>query len=835
MTALAIMLSTAFVAGTWIFSDTEKLAAKNSVTSSYDDISVLVSDIHAGHRQFASKRGEKAPAELTSATVKRLGVLPGVQKARGVVSGFLGVADKQGNLITRAGLSRGGNYVPDASGKDPRYPILSGRGPRRSGEIALDEKSAEKAGYKIGDTVRIASNGPAEEVKLTGTFTTNEPMVTAGGTLALLDTASAQRLLMTAGQFSAVSLKAKSEMLESDLSKEVENELPKNSDLEVQTRKQLNDEQAEQVKQSGHSLRVMLAFFAAVALFVSLFLIANTFIMLITERIKELALLRAVGAGRTQIATSVLTEALVIGLVGSAGGLLVGIGVGAGLQALMKAVKPYMPTGPLVFSPTTVAVTLTVGTVATLLSAVLPAVWASRVPPVAAMSSGDQPTTQRSLLIRNIFGVVLFVIGAGVVVLGATPGAPGLLKIAIGSGLTALGLLFLLPALSRPVISAASPLLVGLFRSPGKLARLNAVRNPRRTATTAGALAIGLTMITAMTVVGTSVTQAVDETVSGSLRADYSVAMANNETLPTELTNAVARASGVSASSPVSYAYWNVGNTSRQVEGLDADSYDQLISPTMKSGSVLALKQGQVLVDSTVAEADGLSPGSTVKVAYPDHSGGTVTVGGVFRDSKVLSPVLVPGSAIAAHQSDPYIASILVSGTHGATDAMKRALEAATGHNPAIEVMDQQGMRDDFSNTITSALNLLYLLLGMSILVATLGVINTMAMSVAERRREIGMLRAIGLDRGGVKSMVRLESVVISLFGAASGMVLGTFLAWGVNSTFAHSELDSVPTILPLSRMLLFLLLVGLIGVIAAHWPARQAARLDILTSIQTT
>ncbi|MER6086004.1 FtsX-like permease family protein [Streptomyces sp. NPDC001833] len=835
MTTLAIMLSTAFVAGTWIFSDSAKLAARNSITTSYDDVSVLVSDIRAGHNSAASKKGEKPPAQLTAATVKELSALPGVRSARGVVSGFLGVADKNGDLISKAGLSRGANYVPDASGKDPRYPIVSGRGPTRSGEIALDEKSAQRAGYKVGDSVRIASNGPAEEVKLTGTFTTKEPMVTAGGTLALLDTANAQRLMLTSGQFSAVSLKAKSGMPENDLLKEVKGDLANATDLELQTSVQLNAEQAERVSQSGHSLRVMLMFFAAVALFVSLFLIVNTFVMLITQRIKELALLRAVGASRSQIARSVLTEALVIGFTGSVGGLLLGVGVGAGLRALLKAVKPSMPTGPLVFSATAVLVTLGVGTVATVVSALLPAVRASRIPPVAAMSSGDQPATQRGLLVRNVFGGALFVIGTAVVLVGgSTQGAAGLLQIALGSGLCTVGLLFLLPMLSRPVIALAAPLLVRLFRSPGKLARLNAVRNPRRTATTAGALAVGLTMITAMTVVGASVTQAVDQTVSGSLKADYSISMANSETLSTELTEAVQKASGVTAASPVSYAYWTMGKTSRQVEGLDADSYLKLVTPTMNSGSADALKQGRILVSSTVAQAAGLSAGSTVRVSYPDKSTGTLTVGGVFQDSKVLSTVLVPNSVVNAHQSEPYIGSMLVNGEHGASDAMQKVLEAATGHNPAIEVVDKAGMQADFSSSITSALNLLYLLLGMSILVACLGVINTMAMSVAERRREIGMLRAIGMDRGGVKRMIQLESVVISLFGAATGMILGTFLASGVNRTFEGAQLDSVPTILPYGRMLLFLLLAGLVGVIAAQWPARQAARLDILGSIQT-
>lgn len=834
MTALAIMLSTAFVAGTWIFSDTAKLAAQNRVTTSYDDVSVLVSDLTAGHHAGARQKSAKASGRLTDATVRDFATLPGVKKTRGEVTGFLGVADKHGHMTSEAGTSRGGNYVPDASGKDSRYPMVKGRAPRQNGEIALDRKSAEKAGYQVGDVVRIASNGPVVKARLTGIFTTDEPMVSAGGTLTLMDTAYAQRTLLTSGQYSGIALTAKAGTSEAALLAEVRDKLPSDTQDVLKTGKQLDAEQADRLQQSGHSLRVILMFFAAVALFVSVFLIANTFVMLITQRVRELALLRAVGASRSQVAKSVLAEALMIGFTASVCGLLCGVGIGAGLQAVMKAVKPSMPTGPLVFSTTTVVVTLTLGTLVTVLSALLPAVRASRVPPVAAMNSGEQPTGQRSLLVRNAFGIAGVAIGAGVVLFGAGPRSSGLAKVALGAAFTAVGLLFLLPLLSRPVIALAAPLLIRLFRSPGKLARLNAVRNPRRTAATAGALAIGLTMITAMTVVGTSVTQAVDKTVTGSLKADYSIAMANSDGLSSDLAGAVAKAPGVAASSPVSYAYWGVDGTDHEIEGLDADSYDQLVSFTLESGSVQALKQGRVLVDADVARISHLSVGSPVKVTYPDDSTGTMTVGGVFEDSKMLSSVLVPNSVITEHQPDAYVKSILVKGTNGATGALEKSLKAATGDNPVIDVKDRTGMRSDFSSTITSALNLLYLLLGMSVLVAVLGVINTMAMSVAERRREIGMLRAIGMDRGGVKRMVQLESVVISLFGAASGMALGTFLAWGANRTFVGAQLDNVPTVIPYGQMLLFLFLSGFIGVIAAQWPARQAARLDILASIQT-
>ncbi|GAA2146697.1 ABC transporter permease [Kitasatospora kazusensis] len=847
MTALAIMLGTAFVAGTMVFSDTLGQAMKNSYSKSYSDIAVQVTDYSAGSGARTSQKGERASSRLDDATVRQIAALPGADRTQGVVSGFTAVADHKGKLIGEAWTARGANYAPDASGKDSRYPMADGRGPQKSGEIALDRSTADKGGYKVGDTVRIAANGPALNTTLTGIFTTDDPQVGSGGTLTLLDTASAQKMMLTPGQFSSITVSAKPGTSEDALLGEITAKLPGGNHFTTETGQQLTDEQSKMISDSTSAMKTMLLVFAAISLFVGIFIIANTFTMLIAQRTKELALLRAVGASRRQVTESVLVEALLIGAIASIAGVVAGIGIGAGMQALVGSLNSGMPTGPLVISPAALLVAPAVGIVVTVLSAVLPAVRASRIAPVAAMSGGDQPATQKSLLIRNIIGSVVAGGGLALVAMGAATGSSaGRLPVGFGAALALIGIFVLLPLLSRPVIALVGPLLSGLAGTPGKLARLNAVRNPRRTAATAAALTIGLTLVSALTVLGASVGGAVDKAVTSSMKADFDVSTASRTDLSPEVVAQIAKAPGISASSPLTNTYWNFDGTGRSVSGIDAGSVDQLLQPVMTSGSTAALAKGQILVSGEVAKEANLSVGSTVKVSTlgtGDDTGngggngstaiGSMTVGGVFEPNQMLSPVLMSNADIAKHDPAANVHDVLVKGHDGPTGALQQSIKDATDSNPVIEVKTKQDMRDEFNKIITFALNMMYGLLAMSVLVAVLGVINTLAMSVFERKREIGMLRAIGLDRGGIKRMVRLESVVISLFGATIGVLLGCFVAWAVNGTL-ESSISGLTTLVPYGKMLLFLALAGLVGLVAAMWPARRASKLDILDSIKT-
>ncbi|MEU3572793.1 FtsX-like permease family protein [Kitasatospora sp. NPDC036755] len=834
MTALAVMLGTAFVAGTMVFSDTFAKAMRDNNSKSYSDVSVQVVDRAAGSGASARQKAEGGSAALTDATVQQLAALPGTAAARGVVSGFTGVADKKGDLIGQVWTARGANFAPGQDGKDPRYAMVEGQGPKTAKEIALDRKTADKAGYKVGDTVRIAANGPVIEAKLTGLFTTDDPVVNSGGTLTLFDKATAQQILLEPGRYSSIVLTAKPGTSQDALLAEVEPKVSSGRQFDVETGAKLKADEQEQITKSSSSLRTMFLAFAGISLFVGIFIIANTFTMLVAQRTKELALLRAIGASRKQVTRSVLVEALLIGTVSAVTGLLAGIGIGAGMQSLIGAMNDSMPTGSLVISPVTVAVTIVVGILVTVASALLPALRAARIAPVAAMSSGDQPVSQKSLVVRNTIGSVLAGGGLALIGYGASTGnGSGRIPVALGAFLTLIGVFVLLPLLSRPVVALVGPLLRGLGGMPGKLAQQNAVRNPRRTAATAAALTIGLTLVTGLTVIGASVNDTVDRAVTRSMKADYVVGAANGMSLSEQVPAQIAKAPGVAVSSATTTSDWKLNGTYKTVTGVDAAALDKLSDLQLTSGSAADFGNGRLLVDEKAAEKLNVTTGSVLNVTFSDDSTGQLTVGGVFRPGGTLGSVVLANSEVVKHEPKPYISDVLVKGKDGATDGLKQALKDATGANPVIEVKSKQDIREDFSQTITFALNLMYGLLGMAVLIAILGVVNTLAMSVFERKREIGMLRAIGLDRGGIKRMVRLESVVISLFGAGIGLLLGCFIAWAINGTL-KSSLSGLTTVLPFGELALFLVLAAVVGLVAAIWPARRASKLDILSSIKT-
>ncbi|MDH6136724.1 putative ABC transport system permease protein [Kitasatospora sp. MAA4] len=843
MTTLAVLLGTAFVAGTLVFTDTLGSAMKSQNAKSYTDIAVTVSDPESARSIYGSGGTDSSAPVLTEDVRRKIAALPGAADARGVVSGFAGIADQHGRLIGDGFSTTGTNYVPGPDGSDARYPLVEGRGPTGSGEVALDSRTAQKGGFKVGDTVRVAVNGPVMQLKLTGIVHTNDPRVSAGGSLAAFDTATAQSLYLSPGRFSEVDIRSRPGTDDAALLTQVKGALPAGNDFSAQTGRQLAQDQDKMIAEATKGMSQALLVFAGISLFVGIFIIANTFTMLVAQRTRELALLRAVGASRKQITRSVLAEAVLIGAIASVAGLLAGTGIAAGLQwLLISAMDTGLPDGPLVIAPATVLTAVGTGVLVTVLAAWLPARRASRISPVAAMSSGDQPATQKSLLLRNAIGAVLALAGLGALAAGSASKATGL--VAAGAGVVLLGVFVLTPLLSRPLIALFTPLLRRLYGMPGKLARENALRNPRRTAATASALTIGVTLITGLTVIGASVNQAVDKASATDLTADYTVAMANFSVLSSDVGTQIAKAPGVSASSVQRSVSVRVGDDTKWLTGVNADTIGSLVKLKMQEGSADALKHGQLLVSQGGDPGtQDLKLGDTLAVTYPDGTAGRLTVGGVLASDSGLTGTLAPDALIAPHSKPAAGAvgaagamagldKVLVKGEHGPSAQLKQALTDATGGNPLITVKSQQDLRDESRQMITSMLNIMYGLLGMSVVVAVLGVVNTMAMSVFERRREIGMLRAIGLDRRGVRRTVRLESLLISLLGGVLGIGLGVLIAWAANGLL-RSSLPGLELVVPPLQLAGFLLAAAVIGLLAALWPARRAARLDILDSIK--
>lgn len=832
MTVLAVLLGVAFVTGTLVFTDTLGTAYKKQSATSYDDVAVAITT-DAGPARPHSGAHDKGRSQqgLSQATVDKIAKLPGVASATGRVDGFAGVADAKGKLIGNGWSNTGADFAPGKDGKDPRYHFVAGRGPAATGEVALDKDTAAKGGFQVGDPARIATNGPVKTYTVTGIFTTDDGSVSAGGSLVLFDTASAQQLYLAPGRYKDVTVTAAKGATQQKILDEVVPLLPKGTGADAQTGKQLADQQAKDIERRFDTLSTTLMVFAAIALFVGVFLIANTFSMLVAQRTRELALLRALGASRRQVQRSVLTEAALVGVIASAAGFLAGIGIAAALRSAMGSFGSKLPGGPLVVAPTAVVTAFAVGVLVTVLAALIPAVRASLVAPVAAMSNADLPAPGKSLLVRNIVGGVFAAAGAALIVAATASNSWGM--VAGGSAPLLVGVIILTPLLSQPVIAAVRPLLGRLFGVSGDLAARNARRNPRRTAATASALAIGLTLITGLSVLGVSIGRTVDKATVDNLSADYMVRMANGMPLDGSVADEISKVPGVTAATALESAYFDIDGRFSAVTAADPKGLAQTVRITMTSGSRSALAQGKILVDAKTAASRGWQVGDAVQASYPDGTKGEVTVGGTFQDNMVLSPVVMSDRMLDPHIDRPEVPQVLVKTAGGADAKTAQAITDGLGDNPAVSVMDRQAIRDAFGGLVNTLLSILYGLLGMSLIIAVLGVVNTLAMSVFERRREIGMLRAIGLDRRSVRSMIRVEAVLISMFGAATGVVLGLFIAWATGSTIS-SDLQGYAMVLPWARIAVFLALAALVGILAAVWPARRASRLDVLEAIKT-
>ncbi|MFD4622475.1 ABC transporter permease [Streptomyces sp. NPDC058475] len=825
MTVLAVMLGVAFVSGTLVFTNTISDAYQKSSAKGFDQVDVAV------RPEYPADKGDTVAKEqkLTQPLFDKAAKVPGAASAIGVVNGFTAIADKDGKLIGGGFQSQGGNYW---GGKDPRYPLTSGHAPQGKGEVAIDAETAKRAGYKVGDTVRLSVDGPVLTPTVSGIFTTDDGNVAAGGSLALFDTATAQKLFHSVGSYDEIDVKAAAGTSQTALRDALDAVVPKDV-ASTTTGRQLADDQAAQISSAMSGMKTGLLVFAGIALFVGTFIIANTFTMLVAQRTKELALLRAVGASRRQVTRSVLLEAFVVGAVAAVAGLAAGIGIGAGMRSLMGSLGATVPDGPLVISSGTIATALLVGILITMLAAWLPGRRAAKIPPVAAMSSVHAKATTKSLVVRNTIGALFAAAGVAVVLYATTmDGSDGQAPMGLGAVLLILGVFVLTPLLSRPLIAAAAPVL-RVFGVSGKLTRQNSVRNPRRTAATASALMIGLTLITGMTVMAGSLQKSIDKMASSALKADYVVSMANGNSLSPDVEKKLASVDGVTDISSLRDAPSRIDQQTEYLTGVNGRSITKLTDLTIADGA-FTVGGTRTVVDKDTAKAHGWQAGSDFTVSYEDGRKGKLTVAGVYEGNEMIHGIIVDNATLSPHRTDAASdMQVMVKTSSGASDATKNKLEKALGDNPAVKVQDKKDISDGIAQMFTLMLNMLYGLLAMAVIVAVLGVINTLAMSVFERSQEIGMLRAIGLDRKGIKRMVRLESLVISLFGGVLGIGLGVFFGWAAGELLG-SKMSTYELVLPWARMGIFLLLAATVGVLAALWPARRAARLNMLTAIKS-
>ena len=827
MSTFAIVLGVAFVAGSLMFTDTLNRTFSGIMNGTVGDVVVRPSSAEGGH-------GTGSDARLLPASVlDQARKAPGAEQVDGVVTSVSAyVLDRNGRVIDGQGAPAFGINYHDAKAADGAQGlhVVSGHAPTKYGEIALDPNTVERGEYRLGDTVAIVTPGnpPRYEGKLVGTISyANGSM--AGATLAAVDTSTAQRLFLDGKDaYSSLWAAAKPGTSQQQLLDQIRPTVPKG--YEAVTGKKASDEAASAIKKGLSFITTFLLVFAGVALLVGSFIIVNTFGMLVMQRTKELALLRALGASARQVQTSILIEALLMGLIGSLVGIGVGVLLAKGIVALLASIGADLHMSDMVIAPRTILVAIAVGLIVTMLAAWLPARRASKIAPVTAMRD-DHVEPEAQVARRSIIGIVLAVAGAVLIVLGVRSGASLWLMVA-GMLLALVGIIAATPLLARPIVGVVRTVTRGRAVE-SQLASDNALRNPRRTAATASALMVGMALVSMMTVFGASASGSVDAMIAKEFRGDFVVGGVRGQAMPTSIAAQIAKVDGVKTVSAVQQGFGQANGTRTWVQGVNPDSYAQVERVSVESGSP-ALKQDSVLVAKETADFFKLSPGGTVTLTMDTVHAEKLKVAGVLSsDASFTSGFIVDTRTYAKIGGVAKDASISVLKEPGASSQqVQKSIERIIADVPTLSVKDQNAYAAEQRAPIDSMLMLIYGLLGLAIVIAALGVLNTLALSVLERTREIGLLRAIGLSRRQLRTMVRYESVAITLVGAVTGIVLGVL--FGI--AFQHSQSDSGVNVLviPWLRLVIFLLLAILIGIFAAWWPARRASKLKILDAIAT-
>ncbi|MCO5997120.1 ABC transporter permease [Actinoallomurus rhizosphaericola] len=813
LTAFAVVLGVAFVAGTLVFTDTMGRQFDRLFSRTGKGVAVQVRP----KKVVESEEGAAAPT-LPASLVPVVARVPGVARARGGVSGFAAVVGRNGKVVGGSGPPQLG---VDWDPADRNFPVRAGRGPSGPGEVAVDRRTAGKAGLKVGDRARVVIQGPTQSVTVVGIVDSGSLM---GATLTAFDQGTAQRLLLRPGRFSDITVAARSGVSETVLRDRIQRVLPP-PDYEAITGTKLREENKSQVATIMSFIRTALLIFAVISIFVGAFIIFNTFSMLVAQRSRELALLRAVGASRRQVTRAVLGEATGVGLVGSTVGLGAGVGLAVLLQALFNALGADLGGG-LAFTYKPVLWSYAVGMVVTMAAAYFPARRAAGIPPVAAMHD-DVAMPQRSLRIRVVLGSP--VIAAGVVLGGFGLGGSGAALLGVGLALVFLGVAMLAPVLARPVVTALGAAYPRVFRTPGRLATQNALRNPRRTAATASALMIGLALVSGITVMSASAKASITRQVDASFAADYMVTAAGRVFGPAEPGRAVRAAAGVEQVTALYAGRFVAGGKARSFVATERPGdLRRAARLSLVSGSTEVGGDG-LLVDRPTATSERLQVGSAVGVRFADGRTASLRVAGIYAENPLIGSRVLALPAYLAHTDHPTGVALMVNVAKADT-ATRQGVERALGPYPGLKVQDRSDVKRSVQQGVDQFVLLLTALLALSILIAALGIINTLALSVIERTREIGLLRAIGTSRRQTRRMIRLESVLIAVFGAVLGLAIGVVAGIGFQRALRGQGLNVLSV--PVTTLAGYLVLSAVIGVLAAPWPAWRASRMDVLTAI---
>ncbi|RII15947.1 Macrolide export ATP-binding/permease protein MacB [Streptomyces sp. YIM 130001] len=841
--ALAVVLGVACTSGSLLYTDSVRAALTQAQHGTRADVAVAVQPDPGA----AEDSGDGAPPPLDDRLRERVGSVAGAAAVRGTAEGTSFVVGSGGELVGARESAVGANYAPLRDGRDPRHPLADGRGPRSAGEVAFDEHTAARTGQRVGDRVRIVVGGQARTARLVGIVTAHDPHLVSGGTLTLFDTASAQRHFAPGpGMYTDLTVSTRDSLAASGsgaapdpaaqerLARGVQSVLP--DGLRAVTRQSLDAESSAGAQGDQDKLTGILLSFGAVALLVATFLIANTFTMLSAARAREHALLRVVGATRGYVLRLVLTEALLVGAVAAAVGHLLGFGVAGLLGHFFGATDG--PGVPLRFTaPLPAAAAFAVGIVTTLVAAYVPARRAAAVAPVAALRT-DEPPEPASLRRRNLVGAAVTALGALLTETASGSDDPGVVTVA--GAVLLLGLVLLTPVITLGMTRLIRRPLTRLAGVHGTLAVLNARRNPRRTAATAATLMIGLALVSAATVGAASLGRAAEREAGQAMASDLQVKPVDYAEIGEGTAERIARLPDTEAVTPAVSALVSLrGGGHLQAVGVDPRTVQRTTGLTVLEGSLDRLDRGIAVTRQELA-AHGWRLGTRVEGAVD----GTGSAGAGGKDAKfalpvvavydgpeAVGPALVPDGALPRVAAGPdglgpRIDSLLVAAAPGRTAALTDDIRR-TLDNPALLVQDRAEAGREAARPFEPLLDIVYALLSVAVLIGSLGVVNTMAMAVFERVREIGLLRAIGLERGRVAAILRLESMLISVLGAALGVVSGTVL--GIAAVAGQ---EGAPVELPWERLLLFCAAAAAIGVLAAVLPGRTAARVPVLRAV---